>query len=73
MKSFLKFTVLLGLVVGGRLSKPTHQNTATAASSRSAPSTEFISVNQRNNIRPAPARTRHPEPARTQVLSVFFK
>lgn len=72
MKFFLKFVVLLALIVGGRLSKSPHNAVLTAAPTPAAAAS--VAFTTPRIPTPPPARNpRQPEPARPQVLSVFFK
>ena len=72
MKSFLKFTLLLTLVVAGRLSKPSVLP-ALAAQPKAAAGTNVVLVSQRNNMRSKKISFHRSGPARAHVLSVFFK
>ncbi len=73
MKSFLKFTALLALVVGGRLSR-TSQPALVASQPPVPAATHAVLVNQRSAQAPVPAgQPQQHQTAQAQVLSVFFK
>ena len=71
MKSFLKFTALFALIVGGRLSRTPEQ--AVAAQPKPVSIVQVVQVSK-PAVKPAPALSaRRPESSGPQVLSVFFK
>lgn len=72
MKSLLKFTVLLALVIGGKLSK-TPANIPVASAPKSPSGTPIVMVNQRQFTPPASRGSNQSGRSRPQVLSVFFK
>lgn len=72
MKFYLKFAVLLALIIGGRLSKAPRSAVLIAGPEVTA--ARSVLVAQRRPTPPLPRNPRHqPEPAHPQVLSVFFK
>ncbi|WP_375419143.1 hypothetical protein [uncultured Hymenobacter sp.] len=72
MKFFLKFAVLLALIIGGKLSKAPRNAVLVAAPEDTA--ARSVLVVQRQRTPPLPRNPRHqPASAQPQVLSVFFK
>ena len=73
MKSFLKFMVLLALIIGGKLSKSAGP-VAVTAQLKPAATAAIVLASEHVPAVSAPTEPRSAtEPARPQVLSVFFK
>lgn len=72
MKSLLKFTVLVALIIGGKLSKAP-QNVPLATAPKSLNANPAVLVNQRQAYPANAARRNQSDPGRAQVLNVFFK